>query len=145
MQENEMPGRTERHTERALPDRKVLRGKDAQAWLVGKGRRKRNKYSARKVEVDGVTFDSRLEARRWATLKLLERAGDISDLQRQINFPIMINGQLICTYRADFAYKDEKGELVVEDAKGVETEVFKIKKKAVKAMYGIDILVTKSK
>ena len=97
-----------------------------------------NKYGNRKITTKDGTFDSLREFRRWQELKLLERSGEIYDLERQVPFVIVPkqldqNGKLVfreVKYIADFAYK-EKGKLVrtVEDAKGVRTEVYKLKKK----------------
>ena len=99
-----------------------------------------HKYHAKPTEVDGVLFASRLEARRYAELKLLEQAGELRDLELQPRYPLRINGQLICTYVADFRYWDVQQEReVVEDAKGVRTREFVLKKKLVKAVYGIDV------
>lgn len=107
-----------------------------------------NKYHARKVTVDGITFDSAKEATRWAELKLLERAGEIYDLQRQVPFVIIpeqrdSNGKLLereVKYIADFVYK-AKGQLnrTVEDVKGMKTEVYRIKKKLMLYRNGIRI------
>jgi hypothetical protein len=100
-----------------------------------------SKYRNRKTVVDGIVFASAKEARRYGELLLLQRAGEISDLWLQPRFPLVVNGIKICTYVADFAFKD-KGVKVVEDSKGVETPVFKIKRKLMKACLGIEVLVT---
>ena len=100
-----------------------------------------NKYHAQKTEVDGIWFASKKEANRYIELRLLERAGEISDLKLQPRFPIVMNGIKVCTYIADFQYID-KGKVVTEDVKGVKTPTYKIKKKLVKAVYNIDILET---
>lgn len=102
--------------------------------------RRRGKYGAVKTTIDGVRFDSKLEARRWNELKMLERAGAITGLQRQIPFDLMVNGHLVCQYRADFAYvQPTTGERVVEDAKGVLTPEFRLKAKLMEAIHGIVI------
>ncbi len=104
----------------------------------------RNKYNAVKTVVDGITFDSKKEAKRYAELKLLEKAGEISGLLLQPPFKIEINGVKICTYIADFQYvshfKHEDDKFVVEDVKGVKTAIYRLKKKLVKAVYDIDIV-----
>lgn len=93
-----------------------------------------NKYNAKKTELDGIVFDSRKEANRYAELKLLERAGHIEDLTLQPKFELQesfsVNGKKhrAITYSADFQYV-EHGKTVVEDTKGFVTEVFKIKQK----------------
>lgn len=109
------------------------------------------KYHNKKVTVDGITFDSKKEARRYNELRLLERAGEISNLQRQVKFlliPTQVeqferfsektgkklkDGQRViekeCAYYADFVYTDKFGKTVVEDTKGIETEAYRIKRK----------------
>lgn len=98
----------------------------------------RSKYGAKKTEVDGFVFASKREAARYSELKTLERAGEIQHLQLQPRFPCFVEGKLICTYIADFQYHDKEGRHV-EDAKGYKTDVYKLKKKLVEALYGIVI------
>ena len=83
------------------------------------------KYGNRKVVVDGIRFDSQKEAHRWQELRLLERAGKIADLRRQVRYELIpaqrINGKCVeraVCYYADFVYRDERGHLIVEDVKG---------------------------
>lgn len=126
----------------------------------------KNKYGARKMTApDGQKFDSVMEYHRWGCLKLLERAGQIQDLKRQVKFeliPIQREestevykagpqkglpkpGALLekpCTYVADFTYI-ENGKLIVEDVKGAKTEAYKIKKKLMLWIHGIRIKETK--
>lgn len=128
------------------------------AWAnYPRGYRNKSKYGANKAVVDGITFDSRREARRYSELKLLERAGEISDLELQVKFVLIpaqkepdrigarggiIKGKTIereCCYIADFVYKDKSGVQVVEDAKGMKTEVYKIKRKLMLFVHGIQI------
>lgn len=110
-------------------------------------KRKTNKYGARKTTFMGIKFDSQWEAERWGELTAMEKAGYIVDLERQISYEIMVNDQKICKYVADFRYNkvDDHGNLeeVVEDAKGVETSEFKLKKKLMKAVHGIEIYLSK--
>ncbi len=95
---------------------------------------KKSKYGANKCEIDGIKFDSRREANRYLELKQLEKAGVISDLQLQVPFVLqdsfVFNGKKIqaIKYIADFTYW-ENGELVIEDTKGMRTDVYNIKKK----------------
>ena len=106
-----------------------------------------NKYHNRKVIVDGDTFDSQKEYRRFRELKLLERTGEITGLKRQVKYVLIRSqrdeyGKVIereCSYYADFVYRDKQGRTHVEDVKGVETEAFKIKKKLMLERYGIRI------
>ena len=98
---------------------------------------KRSKYGAKKTEVDGTTFDSRLEADRYEHLRLLEMAGEIVDLELQPKFELLAKFEdqwgtkhRAINYVADFRYQIVKtGEIIVEDAKGMETRVFKLKAK----------------
>ena len=93
-----------------------------------------NKYRNKKIVIDGIKFDSIAEGNRYRELKLLEKAGEITDLELQPLFILQdkfkknnVNYKAI-TYRADFKYK-ENGEIIVEDVKGFETKEFKIKRK----------------
>lgn len=108
----------------------------------------KNKYGNKKITVDGMTFDSKKEYNRWCELKLLERAGEISDLKRQQKFQIIptqkdIHGNVIerpVVYIADFTYTDHRtGQLVVEDTKGYKTPEYIIKRKAMLYWNGIRI------
>lgn len=110
--------------------------------------KKPSKYHSRKVTVDGITFDSAKEARRYGELKLMEKAGEIYDLQRQVPFVVIPvqkdeNGKVIereVKYIADFTYK-EKGSLrrTVEDTKGLKTKEYIIKRKLMLWRNGIRI------
>ena len=128
----------------------------------------RNKYGANKVTATtGETFDSQKEYHRWCELKLLERAGKISDLQRQVKYELLPaiyeyyerysektgkrlkDGQRLIehevSYVADFVYKDEQGKTVVEDVKGYRDPSsagyakFVIKRKMMLHFHGIKI------
>jgi len=98
------------------------------------------KYRNKKTQVDMYVFDSVLEARRYKQLALLERAGEIKNLKLQVPFLLQEsfrkNGK---TYRkieyiADFVY-EENGQTIVEDTKGMKTDVFKIKQKLFEYKY----------
>ena len=98
------------------------------------------KYGNQKTEVDGYLFDSKREANRYMELKLLERAGEISSLELQPSFELLVQGgKSVGKYYADFRYTQNE-EVVVEDAKGVKTDVYRLKKKIVEAVYGIRIV-----
>lgn len=105
-------------------------------------RYKGNKYKNVKTEVDGILFDSKKEANRYYELKLLEKAGEISDLSRQVPFIIVPKSEYgrELKYVADFAYK-ENGEMVVEDVKSPasRTPVYMLKKRLIAERYGIVI------
>ena len=100
-----------------------------------------NKYKAIKTVVDGITFDSKKEARRYGQLKMLVSAGQISELKLQPRFDLIVNGKKCGFYKADFDYI-EAGKRVIEDVKGMKTPVYNLKKKLVKAIYGVDIFET---
>jgi hypothetical protein len=105
---------------------------------------KQNKYRNERTEVDGKKFASKKEAKRYTELKILERKEEIHFLKTQAVFRIEVNGQLICKYLADFTYYRDTN-LVVEDTKSEITRknpVFRLKKKLVKAVLGIEILET---
>ena len=103
---------------------------------------KRSKFGAVKVIIDGIKFDSKAEGRRYGQLKLLEIAGEITKLELQPRYDLIINDVKCGFYKADFRYLDN-GKLVVEDVKGMKTPIYNLKKKLVKAIYGIDIFETK--
>ena len=99
-----------------------------------------NKYRNKKVIVDDYIFDSIQESKRYKELKILLRAGKISDLELQPHFLLQDkfkkNGK---TYRkieyiADFKYI-ENGKTIVEDVKGIQTDVFKLKHKIFEKLY----------
>lgn len=95
-----------------------------------------SKYHAEPVMVDGIRFDSKMEARRYVQLRDMQDAGIIQDLELQPEYEICPayrkNGKAIrkSVYRADFRYVQD-GKIVVEDVKGMETREFRLKKKLV--------------
>ena len=109
---------------------------------------KPSKYKAKKTVLDGIEFDSRKEARRYAELKVQELAGMIRDLRLQVRFEL-IPAQLRpdgtkeepCYYIADFVYLDSYGRLVVEDVKGYKKgavyQLFVCKRKLMLQVHGI--------
>lgn len=106
-----------------------------------------NKYGAKKTIIDGIKFDSKHESLRYVKLKYLERIGQIRDLQLQVPFELLPaqrneNGKVTeraVNYVADFVYFDHDGNLVVEDAKGVKTDTYKLKRKMMRYFKGIEI------
>jgi CRISPR/Cas system CSM-associated protein Csm4 (group 5 of RAMP superfamily) len=108
---------------------------------VGAEGKRTNKYGARKTEVDGIVFDSQREANRYCELKRLGAAGEIADLELQPRFPlVMEGGKSAGEYIADFRYRVvATGRVVVEDAKGYRTALYRHKKRAVEAQYGVVI------
>lgn len=125
-------------------------------YPAGGSSRRGNKYGAEKVKLDGETFDSRKEARRWQELKILEKAGKISGLRRQVKFVLIPTQRAVdeigprggrkpgkvlekeCSYVADFVYTED-GKMVVEDTKGVRTKDYIIKRKLMRFVHGIGI------
>ena len=122
-----------------------------------------SKYHSKKVIVNGEKFDSEKEFRRWQELRLMEKCGQIHDLRRQVPFVLipaqyenyprwsektgkrLKDGQHCieheCAYVADFVYC-KGGERIVEDAKGVRTADYIIKRKLMLYIHGIRILET---
>lgn len=118
-----------------------------------------SKYHSKKITVDGETFDSKKEAERWRELSMLEKAGEIHSLARQVKFELIPAiredpvtgprggvkpGKLLerpVYYVADFTYCLD-GQYIVEDAKGVRTEAYKLKRKLMLYVHNIRILET---
>jgi hypothetical protein len=121
------------------------------AWV-----RSKSKYHAKKTVVDGIKFDSKKEAMRYRELKILEKAGVISDLRLQVPIELIpdqrepdtvgkrggiIKGKLIerkVVYIADFVYVED-GKEIVEDAKGVRVPEYVIKRKIALYLKGLRI------
>lgn len=102
----------------------------------------RRKYHNVKVEIDGLTFDSQAEARRYGELRLLERDGEIRELGHHARFPLVVHGQDCGYYEADFVYITREGERTVEDVKSPATRklaVYRLKAKLVWAIYGLTV------
>lgn len=115
------------------------------------------KYRNRKVERDGMTFDSKKEYNRWVELSLMEKAGEISELQRQVKLTLIPpqrepdiigkrggvkKGKLLeheVSYIADFVYRDRGGKWIVEDTKGFHTKDYVLKRKMLLFLWGIKI------
>ena len=104
-----------------------------------------SKYGNRRVTINGETFASKREAARWCDLRLLQRAGVIRDLERQVPLEIVpkTDKHRARYYVADFVYTETgTGRKVYEDSKGCATQVYQLKKAIVYWRYGIDILET---
>lgn len=116
---------------------------------------RRNKYRAQPVEIDGHRFASTAEARRYTELKALLAAGEITDLELQPAFHIVIDGRPVripskgypngraVRYLADFRYRTRDGRVVVEDVKGMDTDVSKLKRALVEAIHQVKVEVIK--
>ena len=99
------------------------------------------KYNNKKTVVDGITFDSMREAKRYSELKLLERGNCISDLRLQVSYELIpaqtggLRKELPTKYIADFVYFDnELNKTIIADTKGVKTKDYVIKRKLMKFM-----------
>lgn len=120
----------------------------------------KTKYHNKKVKIGDMVFDSRKEARRYNELVLLQRAGEISDLKRQVEIELIPNQYIIeerysksgkrlkdkmillerkVCYVADFVYKDKDGMEIVEDTKGIKTPDYILKRKMLLFLKGIRI------
>jgi len=93
--------------------------------------------------IDGITFDSKGEMKRYLDLKLAQKAGEIKDLQLQYEFPVQIDGKHYCTYTADFSYIEARtGKAIYEDTKSTGTAkdpAYRLRKKAAELYYGVKI------
>lgn len=106
----------------------------------------RSKYRNKPAVVDGIRFASQREAKRWQELRLLERFGKITRLKRQVAYELAPSVKIEGEHRArpavrlivDFTYW-QNYQLVVEDAKGVETPVSRLKRHLMKSVHGIDV------
>jgi hypothetical protein len=119
---------------------------------------KRSKYGNEIVKTEDGTFHSKAELARWEELKLLQRAGHIFELERQVPYDLIVNGRHICIIVVDFRYRVRPGtfvdrdmsallqsDIVCEDLKGgraTQTEAFKLKAKLMKAIHGIEMRIT---
>lgn len=113
---------------------------------------KQNKFGAQKTVVDGISFDSRAEARRYSQLLILQRVGDIAGLTRQVAYVLApsvkfegaTRAKPALRYIADFVYSETaSGKIICEDVKGVITPVFALKRHLMLSQLGINIRITK--
>lgn len=107
-----------------------------------------SKYHSTPTDVNGIRFDSKREANRWAELRLMERAGKIQKLKRQVKYLLIPSqyrdGKCVereCCYLADFVYIKD-GHLVVEDCKGFRTPEYRLKRKLMLERYDIRLVET---
>lgn len=98
----------------------------------------KSKYHNKITIVDNIKFASIREAERYKYLKPLSAAGLIKDLRLQPRFVLIVEKIKICTYVADFEYWLDD-QHIVEDVKGMKTPVYRLKKKLLLAVYGIDV------
>lgn len=105
---------------------------------------RRSKFNAVRTEYDGRKFDSKGECERYKVLREREERGEIVGLKCQISFPLIVNGERIARYVADFSYERD-GVTIVEDFKSpitAKTATFAMKRKLMKAIHGIDIHIS---
>ena len=114
--------------------------------------RQRRKYGNIPTIVDGLHFDSKAEANRWCELRIMEKAGLIRDLQRQVPYELVPaterpsgGKERSITYIADFVFTNTKtGRTVVEDVKGAEPAVWALKRDLMLYVHGVEIAVVKA-
>lgn len=117
---------------------------------------KRHKFHAKPQKTDDGFFASIGEYRRWCELKMLQQAGSIRNLERQVSIPLttcdpsgsrvpIVVGRREARYVADFAYTEADGRRVYEDFKGAEMPIGKLKRAIVLASLGIDVKISRSK
>jgi len=126
----------------------TIRLKDLKGWkgIDLQGRQKKGRFpvvAKSRRTLGGIVFDSRGEMLRYADLQLLERAGKISELRRQRDFPVYIGEKLLCTFTADFSYRElPSGAEVIEDAKSSGTQkdtAYRLRKTAAELYYGFHV------
>ena len=105
---------------------------------------RRNKYFAKKATQDGYRFDSLAEHKRYGELRLLEKAGEIKKLEVHPAYSIDWGGSAhICTVILDFRYRDKVGGEHIEDVKGQDNALSRLKRKLVEAAYNIHVDIVK--
>lgn len=110
-----------------------------------RGKRHQKYNNQRTTSADGEVFDSLAEHRHWLHLCMLQKAGKVRELRRQVAFElapaVVIKGRKRppLRYVADFVYVDERGQTVVADVKGAVTDVFRIKRHLMAVVHGIEI------
>lgn len=121
-----------------------LSREEGRQLLSQKKAKRGNKYNAKRVLLDGICFDSKAEANYYAALKLREKAGEVTDIELQRWYDLIVNGVLVARYRADFVFFDRLccARRIV-DTKGVVTRDFRVKQKLMKACHGLEIEVVK--
>lgn len=117
----------------------------AAQYLGAKAKPTKSKYGNVKTERDGILFDSKREAAYYGELKIREKAGEVTGVELQRPFKLLgPKGELMATYKADFAFWDHiEDRFRVIDVKGVETKEFRLKRKMMRALLGIEVEVIK--
>jgi hypothetical protein len=104
----------------------------------------RVKFGNEKCKIDGITFDSKKEAKYYGLYKLLVATRELKKFDVHVRYPLEVNGVLVCVYVADFVLHYPNGKITVVDIKGDATvglSVFRIKKQLMKACHGLNIHV----
>jgi hypothetical protein len=125
--------------------------KDGQLVKANSQKKKGSKYRNTKVIIDDITFHSTKEGMYYTRLKLLKKSGEVKDFKMQVKYPVEINGVHITNYLLDFEVEYPDGRIEYIDVKGydkktekfITTDVFKLKKKMVEAIYNIEIKLTR--
>lgn len=110
-----------------------------------------HKFHAVARTIDGIRFDSSAEARHYCELKLLQDAREIYDLIVHPVYPLHVNGDLVCRFIPDFRFRKRDGTTIVQDVKGYmpknapSWQIFALKCKLLKALYGLDVEVIQKK
>lgn len=138
----------EKEIQQKVRQDQLARLREAQDKANGRTNSKyHNQKTTRLIDGKRVLFDSKREAYRWDELVILQRAGHITDLERQVRYRLIpaqrdMQGNIVekpCDYVADFTYRRD-GHVVVEDAKGRRTPEYIIKRKLMLQVYGIRIV-----
>lgn len=144
---------TRKGKEKIMHQKEVMSSREYREFMEGLSRRGA-KYHSKKEVCDGITFDSKSEGERYRQLKILENAGEIAGLKLQPSYLLQEgfqgnNGKNYrpIYYRGDFQYLEKStGQIVIEDVKGVETQVFKLKEKMFRKRYpDIDLRILDSR
>lgn len=127
-------------SKRRLDESALVKEGDKQK-IVPQEEKSKSKLRNKAVVIDGIRFQSTWEGERYSILKVLERQGEIHNLQLQVPFNLIVNDHHVTKYVADFVYEKD-GIEIVEDAKGYVTPEFRIKRALMKAVHDITILET---
>lgn len=105
--------------------------------------KRKSKYKNKATQCDGFTFDSIVERDYYVHLKAQQKNNSVAMFLRQVPFHIVCNDESVCKYVCDFQVFYTDGLVEFVDVKGVETDIFKIKKKLVEAQYPLEIKLVK--
>jgi hypothetical protein len=131
---------------KTMAKQKIYNSKEYREKIAGKDKPSNSLFGNTWTVIDDIKFQSKAEAEYYGRLKLRKRAGNIKNFRRAVLYSLVVNGVLICTYRADFVIEHNNGDQSVIDVKSEATEgvySFRLKKKLMKALFNIDVLVVK--